>query len=303
MEPNDQRRRSRFANAVLTRGSLLDAALMVAVPAVLVAVYLLPLSVRRAMTFEYGDPTLLTAFTAHFVHLSAGHLGANLAGYALLVPTAYLLSALAGRRRLFRVVFVGYLLALPLALSGLNALQARSAVGYGFSGVVLGYLGYLPMAVFHYTRSQVEERIERNYAPALFLVGLALVAVVIAPGVETTLAVAAVALVAAGLYGVSFLRRLDRSRVFDPRSYVVRAGYTELGVVSVAVFLLYPFAAFPRQPLAGGARLSLLTHLLGYTFGFVAVYAFSTLTGYRVQRDPGAGDGETEVDVGPSSRH
>jgi hypothetical protein len=123
------------------RQSLVDACLIAVVPLALVAVFLLPASTKEAYMLRYGEPTLTTMYTSHIVHQSPAHLAANLAGYVKIVITAYLYCLFAGRRRLFRVSFVSYLVALPVSLSALNLVYFRHAVSYGFSGVVMGVSG------------------------------------------------------------------------------------------------------------------------------------------------------------------
>ena len=85
--------------------------------------------------FDYATPTLLTAYTAHFVHFDPAHLSINLGSYLLLVPVTYALAALSDELSRFRVAVVTLHTAVPLALSGLNLALVRPRVGYGFSGV------------------------------------------------------------------------------------------------------------------------------------------------------------------------
>jgi len=69
---------------------------LAAVPVVLCAVFALPESTRRSLAFAYAEPTVLTAFTAHYVHLDVGHLAGNVAGYILLAGVGYALAVLGG---------------------------------------------------------------------------------------------------------------------------------------------------------------------------------------------------------------
>jgi hypothetical protein len=50
---------------------------LAAVPAAMLAVYVLPPSVKRDLILDYNDPTVLTAYASHFVHLSPNHLFIN----------------------------------------------------------------------------------------------------------------------------------------------------------------------------------------------------------------------------------
>lgn len=252
-----------MSRAAASRVTPTDLAVMVGIPALLVAVYLLPLPVRRSLTLSYLDPRPLTAVASHFVHLRLPHLAANLVGYLIVVPTGYALAAAAGRRREFRVAAAAVLAALPVALSALNVAFPRPRVGFGFSGIVMGFLGLVPVAAFWYLDARVDGVSVRD-APMLFLVGLA-VAAVAAPIGVVGLAVGGVAIVGA----LAYLRGTDLTlgalRALPP-------GGLELVAVAVVVVAGYPVVAFPADPRVQGGVLNLYAHLLGYALAFIPAY-------------------------------
>lgn len=75
------------------------------VVAALVGVYLLPTDVRRSFAFEYADPTLVTAYTAHFVHFTLSHLLTNLSAFALANTVVVALLLRSGDRTLLGGLF------------------------------------------------------------------------------------------------------------------------------------------------------------------------------------------------------
>lgn len=268
-----------FGTALHARSSLLDAGLIAAVPLVLVAVFTLPVGVREAYVLDYTDPTLATMYASHFVHLNAQHLAANLAGYAFVVPTAYLLCLLGDRRRTFRVAFLAFLLALPFGLSGLNLVFFRRAVAYGFSGVVMGYFGLLALALFGYVARRTDVAGGDRHAPVAFFAGIATISVALAPASRASGGVSVAALLLCGLYGHALLdlgTPLSRLRTGLSES---PPGYLELGAVGTLLFFGYPFIAFPADPFQGGTVVNLYTHLLGYALGFISAYTFQVLPG------------------------
>jgi hypothetical protein len=240
-----------------------DAAILAGVPALLVAVYLLPVPVKRSLALSYLDPRPATLYLSHLVHLRPSHLLANVVGYLLVVPTGYLLAAAAGRRRAFRVASLAVLLAVPVALSALNVALPRPRIGYGFSGVVMGFLGLVPVATFWYLDARIGG-VSVHHAPALFLLGLA-VAAVAAPTGGVGRAVAGIALLAS----VAYLREAGLSvgalRTLPP-------GGLELVAVAVVVVVGYPFVAFPADPRVAAGVLNLYAHLLGYALAFIPAY-------------------------------
>ena len=271
-----------FTAVLRTRSSLLDAALICAVPVVLLWVFSLPTGVREAYVLDYTDPTLPTMYASNFVHRSASHLWTNLLGYAVIVPTAYLLCLFGDRRALFRVAFPSFLLVLPVCLSALNLVLFRQSVGFGFSGVVMGYFGLLTVALFGYLGHRTDADVGARHSPILFFVGIVIIAVSIAPATRASIAVSAAALAACLLYwrylpGAG--RLLGRSGELLGGT---RPGYAELGAVGLLLFVSYPFIAFPADPFRGGTVVNLYTHLLGYALGFTSAYAIQMLPGNGV---------------------
>lgn len=273
-----------FGTALHSRSSLLDACLLAAVPLVLVAVFSTSPGVRDGLVLDYGEPTLLTMYTSHFVHQSAGHLLANLAGYALIVPTAYLCFLLADRRRLFRVSFLSFLIALPVGLSALNLVFFRRAVAYGFSGVVMGYFGLLALGLFLYLADRATVPVSDRHAPVAFFIGIAVISVALAPATGASLGIAAAALLGAVLYLRHLTGLLGSVRRLHSGIGATPPGYMELGAVGTLLFLGYPFIAFPADPFQGGAVVNLYTHLLGYALGFISAYTFQVLPGAGTDR-------------------
>jgi hypothetical protein len=245
---------------------------LLSVPFVLVGVFSLPLALRRSLTFAYTDPSLLTAYTSAFVHLDSTHLLVNVGGYLLVAPLAYLLSLMGGRRRRFCVAFTVFLAVFPVALSYLNLAIVRPSVGYGFSGVLLAFVGYLPLALADFVEAQfdVDVRANRSLAPALFFVGLALAAVLSVRSLVTA-GLAAAALLSALLYALPAFDERTRLRS-NVRAAAGMTGHFELFTVAVVAFVAFPFVAFPTDSAGDGTVVNLYVHLLGYALAFVATY-------------------------------
>jgi len=120
----------------------------------LLAIFTLPESTRRSLAFAYADPTAVTAFTAHYVHLDVGHLAGNVAGYALLAGVGYALAVLGDSRRFFLTALATFLLVFPFVLSALNLAVPRDAIGFGFSGINMALAGLLPLLLGTYARER-----------------------------------------------------------------------------------------------------------------------------------------------------
>ncbi|GAB3416227.1 hypothetical protein GCM10027435_13220 [Haloparvum alkalitolerans] len=264
--------------AFLTRSRPADAVALAVPPLVMVGVFALPVETRRALAFQYTDPTVVTAFAAHYVHLTVGHLLANLIGYGLLAGVGYAAALLGGRRRFYLTALATDLLAFPFVLSALNLAVPRHAVGYGFSGINMAILGVLPLVAAAYARTQLLAASERDLRPAAFflLVGwMGLLALPIGGGdaLVGTAATTASAVIGAGYLYAAIRgtegRRLPREWA---RAVTARRGYGDLFAVAGALLVAYPAVGFPVDPATGTSVLNLYVHLLGFCLGFIGPY-------------------------------
>ena len=247
-----------------------DTLLLLAVPLAMVAVFTLPTEVKRAYAFSYTEPTVLTAFTAHYVHLTPEHLAGNVLGFLLLASIAYGLSLMVGRRRLFFVSVATFLFAFPFVLSGLNLAVPRNAIGYGFSGINMALFGYVAVALVTVLGDRFGVN-ARGYLPAVFLASVAYLAAHALPVSVASIGFVLAALVAASLYA----RSAERDSLLPLRQTIAQAidtpVYGELLTGATIVLLGYPFVGFPA-PTPGGPRINIYIHFLGYALAYIVVY-------------------------------
>jgi hypothetical protein len=256
-----------------------DAAAIIVVPMLTVALFLAPNPVRQSLVFEYAHPTLLSAYAAPFVHLHPVHLLVNLVGFLLVVSVVYVLDVLAGRRRRFGVVFTTIIVAFPVLLSYLNLAIFRPAGTVGLSGIVMAFVGYLPIALADYAHVQFDLP-EREYvAPVLFFLGFAVIAVLsvisVAPdNLDVLLGITQLVLatvLAALLFGLPLIESRAQLAT-ELRRASGKPGYFEFMGIATVLFLSFPLVAFPPDPVAGAVTVNLYAHLIGLSLGFTAVY-------------------------------
>ncbi|MFW5900596.1 MAG: hypothetical protein ACOCTH_02325 [Halodesulfurarchaeum sp.] len=256
------------------RARLIDVGFIAVVPLVILGVYALPYAVRVEYVLYYGDPTVLTAYTSQFVHLSPGHLLINLVYYVLVVPTIYLYWTIAGRRKTFFAIFTVIMVAFPFLLSWVNLSLVRDRFGYGFSGVNAAFLGTLPLALMAYLRTEFEIDVSLADAPYYFFVGVALIAGLSLGLSKWSLSVGLLALGGALLYGEEFVPTLVSRAVL--RQWLRKSGFGELAAIGHLLFFLFPFLAFPVLPGIETPLANYFIHLIGFSLGFLA--PFVTLT-------------------------
>ncbi|WP_255150639.1 hypothetical protein [Halorarius halobius] len=271
-----------FTREVRDRARRRDVALLAVVPLVLAVLATLPRAGRVALAFSPADPTLVTAFVSHYVHLTTGHLLSNLAAYLLFAPLVYLLCLLSGDRWLFLTGFATFLVAFPFALSGLELVVGGGSVLLGFSGINAALVGLLAFTLTRYVGARFAGRVDPAYAPPAFFLAAALIAAVAVPGTVQSVGLAAAALLAAML----FVGGIGRPSDVVPRLRAAAAqpGYFELAGVAVGLFVAYPFVAFPRDPGAAGTMVNLHAHLLGFALGFIVAHV-TTLVSPGIDRE------------------
>lgn len=273
-----------FVRTVRQRVGGADVAVLALVPFVLVGLFSLPLETRRALVFDYTDPSLRTAFVSSFVHLDGTHLLVNLVTYGLVVPLAFLLSVANHHRQRFYTVFLTFVVVLPVVLSYMNLAILRSSVAFGFSGVVMAFAGYLPVALADAVDVHFDLGPRTSVAPMLFFLTFGVISVLsvqsVVPDNATvflgTSGLVIATLLSALLYAVSISQR-ESGFVRKARNAVGVSGYFELVVVSLVLVFALPFVAFPADPTFGDGSVNLYVHLLGYALGFLVPYVTSEL--------------------------
>jgi len=242
------------------------------IPLLLVAVFLFPLETRRAFVFDYQNPTVMTAFSAHYVHLSISHLISNLIACTIFLLLAYLLVLSNGvRGQLYTELFV-ILFIFPVLLSYLNLAIPRSAVGYGFSGLNMALLGYIAVEFTRYTGNYYLESIGVEDAIFSFLVLTTFVSAVYARMYRIALFLT----VASSVFALGYLVFADWSwRELYPaliHSLELR-GYIELAVFTILIIIGYTSTAFFNPVLEAGVT-NVYIHFLGFCIGFINSYVF-----------------------------
>lgn len=253
------------------RGSVWDVLMLSSVPVVLLAVFALPVATRESLVLNYGDPTLLAAYTNHFVHLGLVHLTVNVVGYVVVVATGYLLATAAGQRQQYLLIWVVVLAVFPFAISGFNLLFPRSSVGFGFSGLVMAFLGYLPIGFSGFLGAHFDLPVGGDHSHWLFFQTLGLIAVLALPGLWG-IAVGAFAILAGVLFMVTTVREIQRATVQESRDVLLEAGTAELLVLVVILLVSFPFIAFPEATPARSGRINVYSHAVGFCLGYLVPY-------------------------------
>jgi membrane associated rhomboid family serine protease len=265
-----------------------DAVAIASVPAFLVAIFAFVGSPEPPLVLSHSEPAATALLTAHFVHRSLSHLLDNLIAYSLVVPTAYALASLGGRRREFLIAFVGNLFLLPPVLSGLGLLVLDRGVTLGFSGVTMAFVGLVALQSGTYLEERLTAFGDDDPAAALFFAGLALVALRTVASLGPRLVLASGAMAIAG-----FAVRGSLGSVLPVRRSLsgLRSDAGQLGALGVFVLGVGLLSGFPEGAGSGPVVVNTFGHFAGFVLGFVAPYlAFRVPGRHRALLDllPGA---------------
>ncbi|MFO7925516.1 hypothetical protein [Natronomonas sp.] len=221
------------------------------------------------MAFEYANPTISTAYTAHFVHFTPSHLGSNLAVFLFASGAIVVLVGRVGDHWLL----VGYLttlaVVLPVALSFSNLAIPRNSVTYGFSGINMAIVGFLPVATTRYLERKLEHPLDTSLLLTSFFLSMSYVGVVAVPLSTVSVALAAASVVFGSIFAIQFGRSVSEALLSgDTRSNTFDA--TLLSGVIVWIVLLS--VGFPKIDATGDGVTNLYVHFMGYALGFTVSY-------------------------------
>lgn len=273
------RTRSGFFATIRRRAKIVDVALILAVPVLLVGLFAVSPSTKMALALAYQDPTLLTVFASHFVHMDLPHLLANLGAYMEVVPLVYVLSLLSGHRRRFLVAFGAFVLAFPFVLSGLNLLIPRPSIGYGFSGIATAFVGLLAVTLGEYASEHFGEAFEGTLSPGLFAFAAGIIAIRVAPSVETNLVILGLGVIGALLVLGPVRESSIDSLLGTIRRVPTKQRHFDLAALGVLIVLLFPFVAVPGAPVLEGTVPNVYTHTLGFCLGYLVPYSTHRVLG------------------------
>lgn len=175
------------------------------------------------------------------------------------------------RRRQFLVVLVAFNLATPFAVSGMNLLWGWTGFGFGYSGVLMALLGYLPVVLVEFVGARFGLPVGQRQSLWLFLVCVAVAASLSLPTAYSTPLVAVAAL-STGAFVWKTARDLDTGSLSDARERLGDPGNVELAALGGLVIVLYPFVAFSSTLAVADGILNVHAHGLGLCLGFTVTY-------------------------------
>lgn len=256
---------------VIERARFLDFVILAISPTIIFLIHLLPSSVKQGLVLDYTDPTIIAAYTSHFVHLSTSHLAVNLFGYILVASLTYFLALASGQRKQFLIVHLIFILALPFALSGMNLLWQWQGMGLGFSGIVMAFVGYLPLVLLEFVGIRFDLPVNQRQAIWMFPISVAVAGYIALPFMYS-LPLIFVALLSSISLLWEITSKLSSEKLHSLKYRLDIPGNIEFTILGGAVVFIYPFVSFSPDLIVEDGVLNVYTHGLGLCIGFAISY-------------------------------
>jgi hypothetical protein len=234
---------------------------------VLGVLYLNSDMLKQTLALYPNSPTLLSIIGSNYFHMEQGHILSNLVFYLLLMPLVFIFDYLTNRKMLLINIVLLFVL-LPVVSSLINIVffieLGVTAPGYGFSAIASGIFGYLVFSLLHYVRDYHNMHFNKGIFQMMQLIlyiNLALITLVY--GIYWLVVVIVFLLI---LSIINTYR--DYAKVFEKMKSTGRFHRT----LFFTGFLLCVMAGiqslFPGRIVIGSTLINILSHYVGYIFGF-----------------------------------
>lgn len=249
---------------------------LLALPAMLSLSWLLGVGERlwfslAADSVAADGRTLLTAFTANYIHVSGRHLFDNLLNFWLTLFGLYPLVAIAGWERQFRRLTVSYLLVVPFVVAWVTLAtlgQVTDQPSVGFSGVIAAFLGLVPVVLAAAGGELTDGRLDPAWSVVPFFASLAVVFAVPSVWYFPVQPVVALGCGGAGLLAAGLLWVAAPPRAIGDAVRPVSADHRLALLIGTTVFVFGVVGALVVVP----PGTNVWGHLTGYVAGFLLAY-------------------------------
>ena len=254
-----------------------EIAILSGIAGLLIVVHvLLPEPLRSQFVFTYGEPSVVSPWTAAILHDSVSHLASSVAWYAIVMASTYALVTTWRRRRPFWIAVVGCLVLTPpvtklvdyWVLSIQWDLVADATTARGFSGVVSAFGGLLYVSLARTATAWY------GYDAGVVTTGTIVLGALSALTATSAVLSPSVAIVICGIIAVAFGSVIvsNRTQISEWRAWVVSERDNLLligGGSAVVVGLLSQL--FQVELDASGRFVSVIAHGTGFTTGMVVM--------------------------------
>jgi len=125
-------------------------------------IYLSPDEIKQRMVLIPSNPSILSMFFSHYVHLTDMHLIGNIIGFITVLILIFSLQP--NKKSLYQFSCFSFFL-LPLILSILQVYFLSSSIypNFGFSGIVSAFVGYYLVVLYEYMKKNVGKIVDKNF--------------------------------------------------------------------------------------------------------------------------------------------
>jgi hypothetical protein len=280
----------------LTSTDAVEIAILSGVVGVLVTVhFFLPEALRSRFLFTYGEPTVVSAWTAAILHDSVSHLVSSVTWYAVVMASAYALSMTWTRRRPFWFAVVGCLVLAPPMTKLVDYwllkvqwnLVVDATTARGFSGVVSAFGGLLYVSLARTATAKY------GYAAGVATTGIIVLGALSALTFTSAMLSPSVAVVlctiVASAIGIGIVRNRPKIPTWRAWVWSQRDGLLPIVVGCVVVVVLLS-QLFQVQLDETGRFVSVIAHGTGFATGMIVtvLVLIAEYVGQRSTEKPGS---------------
>jgi membrane associated rhomboid family serine protease len=247
--------------------------LLLLLPVIASAVFLLPTDIKEQMIIDYTNPSPWASWTSDFVHMDFDHLFGNMKWYFVFtIPLMYFMLKLGEKRKLYLLILLTFIL-LPLTYDSLQYILTNTLWGiessYGSSTIISAYFGMVPIAFLALSR-----KLQKTDFGKLSMVGLTLILSITIlyvgiPDIGNDPVILPLILFEWGLFSaVLYAARRQLKDFFKKiRKPGRQSNFMQYAFIAgVPIYILGIFTFFP----CGCTDSNIFAHFVGYIFGLVA---------------------------------
>lgn len=248
------------------------------IPVILIIIFLFSNTLEQSLTLYPNNPTFVSILGSNYLHIGLFHLLGNLIFYFMIMPFIFVFDYKANKK-MIRINMILLFLILPIIASIINIVVFRNinsnSKHMGFSAITSGVFGYLAFSLVNYIVVYHNIKFKRKILTILFpiillnLLWICLTYSYLLPLILILL-----------IFSVAFFYVYkDYLQIF---SLIKKLERKERTLIFTSLFLCLCLGfqfMFPENIRTESATINILTHYIGYIFGFiipalVSIYLF-----------------------------
>lgn len=250
----------------------------VVVPAFLILIYLLPLSIKDSMVLYASNPTPFSIFFSNYVHLAPMHLLSNLIFYLVIL---FVIFNLETTKKELYVASLSFFLVLPVVISLLNLyflgniLLSHNISFLGFSGIVSAFMGYLLYTLYKYFKQNYYNLLHITFYGLFVFINLLLVTIFSLTNVSILFILLILFIIfICFIYNINPIIQILRKGGQEYLALISQKSrgklvYAFIMYIVTFIFVFYLSSIMPSTIASSNGFINILGHYIGFSFALM----------------------------------